>query len=162
VKAFVNKYGRQPRSTRKGTGLITSVFQISEYVWEHAAHPYVDASACVWPKNLVRNRAKLHWSNLDDDDDVDWNQSSLEYSFRTLVSLDRLLDTEKLLLSCSSTLGVAQCAFPCGCANKLSVPNWLTDDSEPDELPIAVQPGEPCFILGFRYASPLLRMADWP
>jgi hypothetical protein len=161
VKAFVSHFGLQPRSTKKGVGLITSSTQVSEYVWEHAAHPYIDASACVWPKSLKRIRGKIPWANVDDEGSTHKIPSCLEYKFLTLVSMDRLIDTRKLMVPCPrSAEHHAQCPFPYGSAASVFVPRWLIHESfDSEDLPVVVKSGDPCCILGVR-CTPLKTRTD--
>lgn len=114
-------------------------------------HPYADASSCVWPKQMKQVRGKPIWVNVDDDES--WNACScLEYSFQTLVSLHRVLDTAKLMVPCpKSGKHDAQCPFPCGFVSRVVIPRWVNDECvEPEDLPVVVLAGDPCFILGSR------------
>ena len=72
VKLVVCHYGKQPRSERKGTDLITVSGQCCEVAWEHGGDAYVDASSCVHltrsvtqlideQKSVVRVRKEAKW-----------------------------------------------------------------------------------------------------
>jgi hypothetical protein len=85
-------------------------------------------------------------------DDTQLGCSCLEYSFRTLVSLHRVVDTAKLMVPCRNSDVYAQCPFPLGCTRQVVLPDWVDGDGclDPDDCPVVVRPGDPCFVLGFR------------
>ena len=167
VKLFVCHYGRQPRSERKGTGLITSVTQINEVAWEHAGHAYIDASACCEQgafterrkrnadgtvvSTRTRHSAKLKWRNVEDVGGM-WRRwpSQHQYKFVTAVALSRLVPLHMLFVLNENSALEAKCPLPLGHVTGGCKVAWLQHANKPADLPAVLVSGDPGFVIGLR------------
>jgi hypothetical protein len=146
TKSIVCHFGVQPRSTRKGTGLITVTDHCCEVVWEYAFHACVGASACVWPRTQARTQTKPPWTNVESGLAM-W--SAYDYEFCTALSITRIVDIDRLLVNIDQS-PLAKCPLPVGFLSKPVAARWVQHASKPAGLPDVTEAGENGFIIGHR------------
>jgi hypothetical protein len=171
VKMFVCHFGRQPRSEKKGTGLITVTGHCCEVVWEHGGDAYIDASAHLVPTRgqtqlvdgvrrvvRIRDDAKLVWQNLEDPADQPVWPSQHKYCFNTSIALGKLVPLHMLFVPVRHSLTNAKCPLPSGELFKACDANWCQHADKPMNLTgampsVRLLAGDPFFVIGYRCVS---------